>query len=301
VNPAAVAAGCTSDFFLALCTGGATFQQGAATNVIGQIGVQTTAYSSNYNSLQASLNRQFSNGLQFQVAYTWSRNFDYTSNLENSSFNGPGINNFDVAQNYGPSANDAPQRLVGNFVYTMPFYKFAHHWKKLTDDWQVSGIATYQSGFPVPVFSLSYDDLQWSYPDAFYAPPGHGELTGAPIQVNHNPRKNTIGGVQNYWFNPAAFTNNPVGTTGNANRNPLYGPGLNFWDMALEKSIYVTETMHFQLRLETFNTFNHANFAAPDTNCCSTIDPNFGRVRGVIQGTTNGDGRVVQLGGKFYF
>jgi len=75
---------------------------GAYTNTIGQIGVQTTDYSSNYNSLQASLNRMFSNGLTFQIAYTWSRNFDYTSNLENSAFNGPGINNFDVLKITGP-------------------------------------------------------------------------------------------------------------------------------------------------------------------------------------------------------
>ncbi|MFZ0773471.1 MAG: carboxypeptidase-like regulatory domain-containing protein [Candidatus Sulfotelmatobacter sp.] len=307
LNPAGVAPGvnfdpaaqaCGSDFFLALCTGGESFQYGALTNIVGQPGVQDTAYSSNYNSLQASLNRRFSNGLGFQIAYTWSRNFDYTSNLENSSFNGPGFNNFDTAQNYGPSANDAPQRLVANYIYTLPFYKFGHHWKRLTDDWNLSGIATFQSGFPVEVYNLYYNDLQWSYPDAYYANPGHGQLTGTPLSVNHNPRNNTIGGLQNYWLNPAAFTFPTTGTTGNANRNPFYGPGLNFWDTALEKDIHFTESKYLQLRLETFDTFNHANFAPPDGY---VGDPNFGRVLGVRQITTNGDGRVVQLGGKIYF
>lgn len=301
INPAAVSGGCTSDFFLALCTGGATFQQGAFTNVIGQIGIQATDYSSNYNSLQASLNRRFSNGLQYQISYTWSRYFDYTSSLENSAFNGPGINNFNVAQNYGPSANDAPQRLVANVIYTLPFYQLGHHFKRLTDGWNLSAIATFQHGFPVQIFSNSYDDLQWSYPDAYYAPPAHAEVTGQPLNIDHNPRNNTIGVLQNYWFNPAAFANNTVGTTGNANRNPLYGPGLNFWDMALEKDIHITEAKYFELRLETFNTFNHAQFAAPDANCCTGQDPNFGRILGVQAATTNGDGRVVQLAGKFYF
>jgi len=301
VNNDAAAQSCGSDFFLALCTGGESFQYGAATNIVGQPGMQVTAFSSNYNSLQASINRRFSNGLQFQVAYTWSRYFDYTSSLENSAFNGPGINNFNVAQNYGPSANDAPQRLVVNYRYTLPFYKLGHHWKRLTDDWNLTGIATFQKGFPVQVFSNSYNDLQWSYPDAYYAPPGHAKLTGQAINVNHNPRNNTIGGLQNYWFNPAAFTTNDPGTTGDASRNPIYGPGLNFWDMALEKDIHFTESIYTELRLETFNTFNHANFAAPDANCCANIDPNFGRVLGVQSITTNGDGRVVQLGLKIYF
>ena len=233
VNPAAVAMGCTSDFFLALCTGGATFPYGADTNIVGQPGIQVTDFSSNYNSLQASINRHFNNGLQFQVAYTWSRYFDYTSNLENSAFNGPGINEFSVAQSYGPSANDAPQRLVANYTYTLPFYKLGHHWKRLTDDWNLSGIATFQSGFPVEVYNLGYNDLQWSYPDAYYANPGHGQLTGTPLSINHNPRNNTIGGLQNFWLNPAAFTIPNAATTGNANRNPFYGPGFNYWDMAL--------------------------------------------------------------------
>ena len=80
--------------------------------------------------------------LQFQAAYTWSRYFDYTSNLENSAFDFPGFNALNFRRNYGPSANDAPQRFVANYTYTLPFYKLGHHWKRLTDDWNLSGIAT---------------------------------------------------------------------------------------------------------------------------------------------------------------
>ena len=197
-----------------------------------------------------------------------------------------------------PKANDAPQRLVLNFVYTLPFYKFGHHFRPLTDGWNLTGIGTFQSGFPVEVYSLGYNELQWSYPDAYYANPAHGQLTGQPLDVNHNPRNNTIANVQNYWINPNAFTIAPNGTTGDANRNPFYGPGLNFWDIALEKDIHLTESKYFELRMETFNTFNHAQFAAPDGY---VGDPNFGRVLGVQLATTNGDGRVVQLGAKIYF
>jgi Carboxypeptidase regulatory-like domain len=292
VNPTAVGLGCTSDFFLGLCTGGAGFQYNP--NVYGQIGVFATAWSSNYNSLQASINRHFSNGLQFQAAYTWSRYFDYTSNLENSAFNGPGFNDFNNAQNYGPSANDAPQRLVMNFVYTLPIYKYGHHWRRVTDGWNISGIGTYQHGFPVSVTNNGFGDLQWSYPDAFFAPPSFADATGAPLQINHNPRNSAT----QQWVNPAAFTTPAAGIIGSANRDPFYGPGLNFWDLAVEKDVLLTETMKFEFRFETFNTFNHANFAAPVN---AVGNPTFGTIDTVQGISTNGAGRVVQLAGKFYF
>ncbi|HXW93349.1 MAG TPA: carboxypeptidase-like regulatory domain-containing protein [Terriglobales bacterium] len=314
LNPAGVAPGvnfnpvaqaCGSDFYLATCTGGVSFPLGAYSNVMGQVGVFATAWSSNYNSLQASINRRFTNGLQLQVAYTFSRSFDYISNFENGGelFASPGLNPYDIRQNYGPSTNDAPQRLVANFMYTLPFYKYGHHWKMLTDGWDITGIATFQSGFPVQVTSNGYNDLQWSYPDAYYQPPGHAQLTGKAVSISHNPRNSTIGGLQNMWVNPAAFAIPTTGTIGDANRNPFYGPGLNFWDMALLKNLQFTESKYLQLRLETFNTFNHANFAPPNSTAGTNVvgNANFGQITSVQQITTNGDGRVVQLGAKLYF
>jgi hypothetical protein len=311
-DPAAVAAGATSDFGLgptvcpaALpngqapatpCTPG-TFQYNA--NVYGETGFFATEFNSNYNSLQASINRHLSNGLQFQAAYTWSRNFDYTSNLENSAFNNPGINPLDVARMYGPSANDAPQRLVLNYVYTLPIYRYGHRWRALTDGWNLSGIATFQSGFPVNAFNTNFNDLQYSGNQSFFAAPDFVDATGAPIHIDHNPRNNTIGGVQNYWLNPGSFVAPPTGVQGTANRNPFYGPGLNYWDMALEKDIKFTESKYIELRFETFNTFNHANFGTPVNNI--SAGPAFGTVNTVQSVSTDGAGRVVQLGAKIYF
>jgi Carboxypeptidase regulatory-like domain len=302
LDPAAQA--CGSDFFLAQCTGGESFQYGAYTNVIGQPGVFATDWSSSYHSLQASLNRRFNGGLQFQVAYTWSHALDYVSEFENEGFGSPGLNAFNSANNYGPSSNDARNRLVANFNYTLPFYKYGHHWRRLTDDWNLTGIATFQSGFPVQVSTNAFNDLQWSYPDAFYEGPGHAQLTGAPLDINHNPRSGLMSATGiGQWVNPAAFAIPATGTLGDANRNPFYGPGLNFWDMALEKSIHFTESTWLQLRLETFNTFNHANFAPPNSDATSNVVGSsiFGQITGVQTITTNGDGRVVQLGGKIYF
>jgi hypothetical protein len=68
--------------------------------------------------------------------------------------------------------------------------------------------------------------------------------------------------------------------------------------MALEKSVHFTESMYFQFRFETFNTFNHANFGPPVNDLSNA---NFGQINTVQQISTDGAGRVVQLGGKFYF
>jgi hypothetical protein len=263
-------------------------------SLFGGIGIFATGWNSNYNALQAQINRHFSNGLQFQAAYTWSRYFDDTSSLENSAFNNPGFNAFNFGRNYGPSANDGPQRLVVNYVYTLPFYKYGHHWKQLTDGWNLSGIGTFQHGFPVAVFQQAFNELQGNPSLSFFASPDFVNATGAPLSINHNPRNSPT----QQWVNPAAFAIPALGTEGTANRNPFYGPGLNFWDMALEKDIHFSEAMYFQLRLETFNTFNHANFGPPVGDFSAS---SFGQVNSVQQISTTGAGRVVQVGGKFYF
>jgi hypothetical protein len=294
-NPVAQKAGC-SDTTLAFCAAG-TFQYNPV--VYGQFGVFASGFSSNFNSLQATVNRHFSNGLQFQVAYTWSRGFDFTSSFENSGFNGPGFNPWNFKQNYGPSANDAPQRLVVNYVYTLPFYRLAgHRWRPLSDGWTLSGIGTFQHGFPVNVFQVFGTDDTTAFGTNFYSAPSFVTGTGQPLQVGGNPRTRTIGGVPNMWLNPNAFTVPALGVMGNANRNPFYGPGYNFWDMALEKQVKFTENRYVELRMETFDTFNHANFANPFDLVGFPI---FGEILSTKSITTNGAGRVVQLGAKVYF
>lgn len=295
-NPVAQASGCT-DANLATCAP-QTFQFNPT--VYGQTGVFASAFSSNYNSLQATVSRHMANGLQFQVAYTWARSFDYTSSFENSGFNGPGFNPWNFNQNYGPSANDAPQRLVVNYVYTLPFYRLAgHRARMLTDGWTLSGIGTFQKGFPVNVFEVSGTDLTTASGTNFYSSPSFVDRTSTPLQVGQNPRTSNLGGIPNAWLNPASFAVPTNGVMGTADRNPFYGPGINFWDMALEKAIKFTETKSLELRFETFDTFNHANFGTPFDIVGNGFP--FGEILNTQQITTDGAGRVVQLAGKIYF
>jgi hypothetical protein len=321
INPDAVAFGCPNGFAMtsgACPTSGQPGGTPLPLGVYGQTGFETTEYNSKYNSLQVSLNRHFSGGLQFLASYTWSRYFDQTSNLENSAFNFPGINSFDPHSMWAPSQNDAPQRLVVSYTYTLPFYKFGHHWKRLTDDWNLSGIYTLQHGTPVGVFNLLSTSDTCDLNVSFFACPDRVDYTG--VKLNRvNPRTAQFDSLGNNLGNflltngtpavgapQAAFTATP-GSIGFASRNPFYGPGTNYSDLALEKNIHIDEARYVQLRLETFNTFNHANFANPLTPGFNSEDAGpigaavLGRIFRTQTISTNGDGRVLQLGAKFYF
>jgi hypothetical protein len=332
VNPVAAAAGCGTGLALpfAPCpqtpitenpnftwTNGAPVAGATPYNlgVYGQPGIEATGWNSNYNSLQAEVRCSFSQGLQLLASYTWSRYFDETSNFESNAFNFPGVDPYSAAANYGPAVNDAPQRLVVSYVYTLPFFKLTHHWKRLTDDWNLSGIYTLQHGFPVPVFnlfanSLTCDDNGLSFFACPDKPNMVSKLNFVGPRTYQGTGNGSPGSAGNFWFTngPTAFVSPAAGTgIGTANRNPLYGPGINYSDLALEKNIHIDEARYIQLRLETFNTFNHANFANPATPGFTNEDASFlnsatfGQIFGVKTLTTQGDGRVVQLGAKFYF
>ena len=98
------------------------------------------------------------------------------------------------------------------------------------------------------------------------------------------------------------------GSLGSLGRNALRGRGINNWDISIFKNFYFTERLHLQLRLETFNTFNHTQFAGLNTNAPTLsgatnpgqqFTPSIAGTAGQI--TSTRDPRTVQLGGKFYF
>ncbi|HEV2383236.1 MAG TPA: carboxypeptidase-like regulatory domain-containing protein [Terriglobia bacterium] len=303
VNPTAAALGCTPSN-LGTCAP-ITFPYNPLTTGIAAINQQSTDYNSNYNSLQVSVNKRFSHGLQFLAAYTWSRYFDQNSTFDNqAAFVPPGINPFNFTSMYAPSDNDAPQRFVFNYDYTLPFYHFAHFARPLTDGWKLVGIVTFQSGFPVLVANSADPSLTcWSAAEVVDVPCWDRPNTVPGVALNlGNPRGQTytVGGtaLPNYWFNPNAFSQAAAGTgIGNSSRNPFYGPGINNFDMSLLKDIHITESKYIELRLEAFNTFNHAQFGAPVSDINNA---NFGRVLGTFTGSGIAE-RVLQLSGKVYF
>lgn len=305
LNPGAAALGCTPSN-LGTCDPG-SFRYNPLTTGLGAINQQSTEFNSNYNALQLSLNKRFSHGIDFLASYTWSRYFDQNSTADNQDgFQAPGINPFSFASMYGPSANDAPQRFVFSYDYTLPIYHFIHRIRPLTDGWRLTGITTFQSGIPVMVANTASPSLTcWSAAEVVDVPcwDRPNRVAGVPLNIG-DPRNYNLNGQSNYWFNPSAFAMAAPGTgIGNSSRTPLYGPGINNFDIGLYKDIHFTESKYIELRLESFNTFNHTQFAQgeyePSNNIGGVVsdinDPRFGRV--IVANAP----RVIQLSGKIYF
>lgn len=255
--------------------------------VFSSIYAQDTIANSAYNSLQASLERKFSNGLQFEVAYTYSKSIDDASSFENALkpiCNGV-LNNFSC--NRALSLFDARNRLVISYLWQLPVPKYSGAKGQLLDGWAVSGITSFQSGFPIRMQTLDDQELE-NDTSGFEAP-------GRPIQTGPvtflNPRSNG-----NYYFcNPAStcpFQDPPLGSLGGA-RTVCCGPGINNFDMSVQKGIPIGEAVHAEFRAEFFNIFNHTQFLNPDGDISD--GPDFGRV------THTRDPRQVQFALKFSF
>lgn len=248
----------------------------------GAITARMPVFTSNYNSLQISLNRRFTSNLTLQVAYTWSKLL--TTNPYDRTL--ATYDTYDYGRSYGPSTLNTPQMFVASYVYDFPFYRnqqgLAGH---LLGGWELSGITTIQSG---------QSQIIQQFNDPFSAFPGGLGMTRAGDTVWIRP--DVVGDPNgpktvNEWFNPAAFAN-AVGHFGNAAPGVLLGPGLQVWDMSLMKNFKFAERVNLQLRLETFNTFNHGNPSSVDT---TLGDSSFGAVNGWH------DPRNVQIGAKINF
>jgi len=273
-------------------------------NIFGSVGQVTTAGTSNYNAFQASVNKNLTHGLQFLASYTWSHAFDLASGFENSGFNGLGgaggfgqlrsTNPFNPHVDYAESNYDTRQRLVLSYVYQFPGTNRNWWLSHLTKGWQISGITTFQDGFPLDVVDSNLPSLTDSF-FQFYCTPGVAcwdvPNVAGPVQYM-NPRSTAT----HNWFSatPNPFSAPAFGTEGDARRNILKGPGLNNWDFALMKDTAVTESTRIELRVEFFNLWNHTQF---DPNGISTDfnSPTFGQEFSALAP------RIMQLAGKFFF
>lgn len=250
-------------------------------------------FTSNYNSLQASLNRRFSHGLSVQLSYTWSR---LLTNMPQDRALGV-YDSYDIAANYGPSTLNTPQMFVASYVYDLPFYKNQSGLLgRVLGGWELSGITTIQSGQSTSV-------IQGTDPFALVAngatyPGGVGLNRGSTAQI----RTDVVGDVNGpktagEFFNTAAFSE-AVGHFGDERPGALLGPGFQVWDLSLIKNTRFGERVNLQLRLETFNAFNHGNPSSIDLNIDNLVPGGGGSF-----GTVNGwhDPRNVQLGAKISF
>lgn len=205
---------------------------------------------SNYNSFQASL-RHSSKRLQLMLAYTFSKSIDQASSLSDP------INPFDFRATRALSAWDLRHNMVATYEYQLPLERLSHS-RTLTQGWSISGITRLSSGFPVTISSDGDNSLMGSLPNGLNNKSlDLPNFTSGPLNLNHDPRNGLP------YFNTSLFSPNALGTPGNASRRSFYGPGMLNFDLALLKSFSLTESKTLQFRLETFNTFNHAQFFGP--------------------------------------
>ena len=235
-------------------------------------------FSSNYNSLQCSLTKHFGVDSLVNVNYAYSRALSTQTGPQDSS---------NIAAEYGPSTLDSTNILSADFVYQLPFFQQQEGIRgHLLGGWNFSGIVTANSGMFLTAATKNLD------------PAGLGLLaTGTAATARPDLVSDPNSGAPHklkQWFNTSAFKSVPVGQyrPGDSRRGTIKGPGTQQWDLSLYRNVKIAGTRSLQLRLESFNTFNHTNFSNVSTTLGTT---NYGEV------TSAGPARNLQLGAKFNF
>jgi hypothetical protein len=198
---------------------------------------------SSYNSLQANLTRRFRKGLM-AASYTFSKA------LGTASTNTEAMSPFFDRRwrNYGPLSFDRSQTLSLRFNHRLP--EPGRYFRKaalgvLTDHWEISGVARFMTGAPFTPGFTTVDSAN---------------ITGTPSESARPDVKNPSAPPAERFGRPAR------GTFGNAGTRVLRGPGVNNWDLSLYRRIPIREGKFIQLRIESYNTFNHTQFSSVSSN-----------------------------------
>jgi|CZKL01.1.fsa_nt_gi hypothetical protein len=223
---------------------------------------------SSYNGLEGDVRHSYAHGLQLRGVYTWSKNLDDGSAWNTSvSANTPAFVSYpgNPKLDYGLAATNISHATAVSGTWELPVGR-GHALlananpleQSIAAGWNLSGIATLQSGFP---FS----------PQLGYNPTGNGDTRNpARPQLNANFHGMLYPKTPGEWFNPNAFLAPYPGTFGNAGRDSLTGPGLEDLDLSLVKNSTIHERLHAQFRAEYFNILNHTNFTTPNAVVFST-------------------------------
>jgi hypothetical protein len=273
-------------------------------------GVDTTAFdgSSNYNSLQVTLRKQFTRGFLMQASYTYSKDL---SDIQ-AILTGSGANSnvpTALAQQYGPVGFSHPQRFVVNYSYDLPFGHPSGALGLLAKGWNVSGVTTVQDGTPLTLENQNngtvydqgtYDTARVQMcPGSTYgsiATPGGvgsrlGGIAGGPGFFNTAAVNCTAPNA------PNSLAAGPYGVPtmyGDGGVGIILGPGNFNWDISLVKTTHITERQMVIFRTEFFNTFNHPQFSNPALAVSTAAT--FGQIT-----TTSVNPRLIQFALKYIF
>lgn len=258
-----------------------------------------------YNAMNVKFEHR-ARDLAATAVYSWANSKDDKSAAAGVGASGTGyqgfMDNHNTKLDYGPSDFQVNQRFVSSFIYNLPFgrgKKFASTANRAEElaigGWEITGIATFQSGFPFGVVSSDIGGVQ-------------GTVAPRPNFVSGCKYKSGLT-AQFQRLNMSCFSQQLPGTFGNTTRNFLRQPGINNFDMGFSKNFHFTESLNFKLSVDTFNTFNHHQYAGDVgglvvggsggneviDNSVNSSSATAGKITGASAS------RIIQLGGKFSF
>jgi hypothetical protein len=283
-----------SDLPALLAAGGAGINQEYGYSGFGAIRMSEDEANSHYNSLQVDLHGNVRNDLQLQFGYTLSRSIDSSSGVGSGGDLQPVTNPYlGPAYDVGPSVFDRTNIAFVNFVYQIPLLRNngSRLLRATAGGWELSGIVTMETGAPINL-GISGSNVSNLFPGGFSGdrPNGNGSIAYPKSAAE--------------WFNPAAFSAPACATGpdcyGNLTFDALRGPGRDDWNLSLFKNFVINEERgsRIELRIETFNTWNHTQFQGDANNGGISVNQgasNFGAV------TSAFDPREFQFGLKLFF
>ena len=250
--------------------------------------VQTGA-DSHYDSLQTSVTKRLSHGLQFLAAYTWAKSIDDGSGAGGSTLSGISGDPTDTRQARAVSDFDRSHRFTFSYVYGIPAWGFGLNesafGKKFFSGWQLSGITTVQTGSP-----LSITDSRGA---AFFGTTASRASWAPGASVETATLSGRTEDRLTKYFDTAAFVT-AGNLWGNTGRNIMRGPGQSNFDISLTKMTPFMESRMVEWRAEIFNILNHPNFDRP-SGAFST-PATFGQISGTV-----GNARLIQFGMRIVY
>jgi len=223
-----------------------------------QINTITSVGWANYHSLQALLKSTDFHGLTTQIAFTWSHNIDTASEVEDF-FGTSGYvpqDSRNLKGSVGNSEFDQRRSLILTYIYAVPSPKVGNVLGFLSRNWQISGTTAFRDGLATPLLTF-------------------GGESGVD---NFHERPNCIGPIHYQlkdltlpYVSASSFASPDPGTFGNCPRNPIVAPGLNTWDISVQRTFRISERFGFEFRTSFFNAFNHPNFGEPSPDLSTTI------------------------------
>ena len=260
----------------------------------GSLGDGDALAQSHYHSMQTTLEKRYSNGLNFSINYTYSSFIDDADDILGGTTNSTLASNpMNLRGDKARSGLDQPQRFVANYVYSLPFFKEQRGFVgRALGGYEISGVTTFASGTPYSVIN-SANALGVIASGTLTA------LTSSQrVSVNPNGVKGTAtsSGVTNPYF---IYNDTNTGIIGNLGRNTQRTGGIDNTDVSLVKNVRLaSERLHLQLRAEIFDVFNHRNFT---TIPASTVTNNTNLTTFLNLGYTSVAGRVFNLAARISF